>query len=117
MRHHGSAAPPHGNQTDPERPTSSAGQANPSEPLGAGRQPRLEERPALPGAASDSLQRAEDWVRRELARPGVGAILVGTALIVAAATAGVSETLVGAIGAYAVYRMLRRRKAEHTGRR
>lgn len=67
---------------------------------------------AAPGGTSSKLRRGQQWIVRELERPGVGAVAIGAALVVAAATAGVSETLVGAIGAYAVYRILRRRGRE-----
>jgi hypothetical protein len=77
-----------------------------------------------PASASDSREQPQEqptglvddamqWLERELERPGIGALVVGGTLVVAATVAGVPETLVGAAGAYVVYRVLKRRRAKH----
>jgi hypothetical protein len=77
-----------------------------------------------PASTSDSNERPEEeptgaldeamqWLEREMERPGVGALVVGGSLVVAATVAGVAETIVGAAGAYVVYRVLKRRRAKH----
>ncbi len=112
MPHHVSGAPAHDIESHRDQPSPPAGGA--PAPITAGGEPHRQEPSAPPGAArASALRRGAHWIEQELERPGVGAVAIGAAIVVAAATAGISETLVGAAGAYAVYRMLRRRKAQH----
>lgn len=115
MRNQVSESPAGDRDSHQDQPTPSAGDAAAPAPITAGSEPRPQEPSALRVDTSSMLQRGKHWIERELERPGVGAITVGAALVVAAASVGVSETIVGALGAYAVYRLLRRRRAEHAG--
>lgn len=58
---------------------------------------------------TETLRGAAEWVGKKLEQPGVGAAAAGGALVVAAVVAGLPEALVGAGGAYLVYRLLRKR--------
>lgn len=57
----------------------------------------------------ETLREAAQWIGHQLERPGVGAAAAGGALLAAAVLAGLPEALVGAGGAYVVYRILRKR--------
>jgi hypothetical protein len=59
-----------------------------------------------------ALLRAGHWLQGELKEPGIAAAIAGTALVIAAATAGVAEAALGGAGAYFVYRIVRRRRAK-----
>lgn len=69
---------------------------------GEGRDTRAEE-------PFETLRDTARWVGKKLERPGVGAAAAGGALLVAAVVAGLPEAMLGAGGAYVVYRMLRKR--------
>jgi hypothetical protein len=122
MRHHATGSSTHDRKSPRDQPAPPAGDVTAPAPIAAsGESPAREpqeprERAALPGGLSSTAHRTLDRIEHELERPGVGALTLGAALFVAAVTAGVGETVVGALGAYTMYRILRRRRTEHAGR-
>src|SRR5258707_675308 len=80
MRHHDRESqqappPPPAGATAAPAPIAAGGEARPQEPGGP------------PGDVSSTLRRGEQWIEHELERPGVGAIAIGAALVVAATVA------------------------------
>jgi hypothetical protein len=71
------------------------------------------ERQKAGAGREQALRDAADWLRHQLERPTVGAAAAGGAILAAAVFAGLTEAIVGAGGAYVVYRMLRRRSSKH----
>jgi asparagine N-glycosylation enzyme membrane subunit Stt3 len=80
--------------------------------------------PAGAGAAGEGrgerLARAKETVRRfgeeardELRKPTTGAAVAGAAIVGAAVVWGAAEAAIGAVSAYVVYRILKRRESNH----
>lgn len=59
-----------------------------------------------------AVHRAGHWLDAEISRPGIAAAIAGTAIVIAAATAGVAEAALGGAGAYLVYRIAKRRQSK-----
>ena len=67
------------------------------------------------GVPGGDWRRLGDWLGTELARPAVGAAVAGAGLILAAASAGLAEAVVGGLGALAIYRFLKKRRKASLG--